>query len=334
MTNLFDYIKKYGNKSFFEKDLNDIDCMILSLIPYLEFTKFITSPKYKIRLGEALKLFLANYTAKEYYKRGLIERDCYSLAKKLVGKNRYSNILIYNYEYRNNETQQFGAMCMKLPNNTIFIAFEGTEDTLVGWEEDFALCYQFPVRSQVDAINYLNKAIKIYDGPIIVGGHSKGGHLALVSSMFSHLFIKNKIKKIYNFDGPGLRKKELASLKYKLMERKLRHIVPNYTLFGLLLRHTEKYEVVKANKKGILAHSLFSWEVKDDKLVKTKLSTISKNLDKSVNIWLDDHNDAKRKYMFQAMFELLRRANIKSLMETTKISNAINIIKMSKHFII
>ena len=101
---------------------------------------------------------------------------------------------------------------------------------MVGWEEDFKLSYEFPVPAQTDAIKYLNKNISLFDKKVIVCGHSKGGNLSLVGSMYTNFLKRTKIKEIYSFDGPGLRKKEFLSKRFKQTEKKYKHFICNQSM--------------------------------------------------------------------------------------------------------
>ncbi len=332
MSNIFDYVKEYGNKTFFEVEFNEVDASILSLLTYLDFNNIVSNKKNTSHLGNVLEYFLNYYDIKSFQKRGLIQKNIIKLCKVLKNTLRYKDILLYNYIYKISFDEQFSAITMKLPNNTIVIAYEGTDHNLVGWEEDFAMCYKFPVSAETDAIKYLNKCTSILDKDIIVLGHSKGGHLAMIASMYCNPLIKLKIKSIYNFDGPGLRQKEISSSKYKSIIKKLNHIVPNYSVVGLLLRHNESFKTIKSNRKDLFAHSIFTWEVNKSDFEVTGLSKLSKNLDQSIIIWLDQHSDNEREKIVKDIFSYLRKHSITNIKDLTKIKNVLLLIKNHKDF--
>lgn len=330
MANLEKYIEKYGNTSFYKKEFNDIDAVILSNILYLDLEGIVNENKNAISLQEAISKFLYYCDYKEFLTRGFVQNDVYKLATMLLNKKRYAEIKLQQYKRIVNDTEQFCAMCYRLPNHKLVVGFEGTDHNLSGWEEDLAMAYEYPIPSQKDAIIYLNSVVGLFDNNITVLGHSKGGNLALVSSMYAKKYIQMKIKTIYSFDGPGLRKKEFTSKNFKRVEPKLKHIIPNYSVFGLLLRHNDSFQVVHSTKKDIYAHSIFTWQIEEDHFEEGKLSTISKNLDKSIIIWLEQHDDETRKKIAKAIFSTLRKSGIKNFMETTKIKNVITILKNSK----
>ena len=74
---------------------------------------------------------------------------------------------------------QFAALTFRLSDGaTLYLAFRGNDDTLVGWKECFAMSYAFPVPAQALAQDYLQVAQR-HPGRLRVGGHSKGGNLAV-----------------------------------------------------------------------------------------------------------------------------------------------------------
>jgi len=327
---LFDYIKKYGHLSFDDKKLTEVDAGILSLISYLDLYNIVPENKNAVKLQNCFTYFLNYFDLKKFKKRGYAYKDIIKLCRTIKDLPRYKDILLYNYIYKISFDEQFCAITMKLPNNIVIINFEGTDHNLCGWEEDFAMFSKFPVSCEIDAIKYINKSISLFDKEVIVLGHSKGGHLSLVASMFTHPLLKKKIKKIYSFDGPGLRKKEMESTRYKSIENRYNLIIPSYSIVGLFLRHTDKLNVVKCTRKDLYAHSIFNWEIDDDTFKKGKLSKLSTNLDKSIILWLDEHDDEKRAKINKDVFDFLRANGITNMNELMKFKTIISLIKNNK----
>lgn len=330
MTNIIDYVKKYGDYSFEDEEFNEIDAAVLSLLSYVDFYNIVSTKKKSVSLKNALDYFFNNYDLKLFVKRGFSRKELLSLCKIIKDKERYKDIILYNYVYKIGFDEQFSAVTMKLPNNAIVISYEGTDHNLVGWEEDFAMCYKFPVPCEIDAVKYINKNISLFDKDVIVLGHSKGGHLSMIASMYANLMNRFKIKKVYNFDGPGLKKKEIESRKYKRIEDKLFNIVPNHSIVGLLLRHTDNLNIVKSMRKDLYAHSIFNWEVQDNHFKTTTLSKISKDLDKSIIMWLDEHSIKDREDIVKSIFEYLRKNGVSDVTNLSKIKTLITLIKNSK----
>ena len=326
MYDIFGYIKKYGNVSFKDKEFNVIDSMIFSAITYIDYSNIVG--KKKVNLSFALRNFLCIYSIKDYIRSASVEKETIKLAKLMIKSKRYSEVEVYNYEYKLTDVEQFGAITFKMPDGNVFVSYLGTDDNMVAWFEDFNMIHQFPVPAQKDAIKYLNKTVSLFDKKVFVGGHSKGGNLGLVAAMYCNPFIRLKIKKIISLDGPGLRYKEITSKRYKKVHERYEHIIPNYSVIGLLLRHAGTYKVVKSKSiSPAESHLVFSWMLEDDNIKEVKLSSVSKKLDNSILIWLDEHDDVTRREMVYRVFSAIREAGITNVKHFGNLKNLYNLIK-------
>ena len=315
MKSIINYIEKYGDITFKEKSIGEVDYAILSVLSYLNFDGIIYSNLTKVKLGDAVKSFFDKYPEEVLENHGVGLKDSYTIAKSLIDKKRYCNLELYNYVYELDETIQFSAMFINIDKDNIFISIEGTDDEVVGWKEDFQLSYQFPIPAQRRCRDYLNKYISLFsEKKYVISGHSKGGNLALVGAMYMNVLKQHKIKAIYSFDGPGLRYEETKSFRYLSLKSKYHLIVPNYTVVGLLLNNKEDYKIVESNKKGIWSHSVINWKVNDDHFVQTKeLSTFSKRIDDAITNWLDPLDYETRKSFVEDIFMIFERCNIETL---------------------
>ena len=329
MENVFDYIKKYGDLTFKEKGFNDVDNLIFTYLSYLNYANTNLIEK-ELTLNEMSLEYLENNRFKDVAKLGFAQKQAYKMIEVLKDKIRYKDIILSNYVYDITDRMQFSALTFKISKKLKYICFEGTDEFLSGWMEDLELACFFPVPSQEKAIEYVNKSVKLFGSKVIIGGHSKGGNLALVSAMFMKWYKKFKVKKVYNNDGPGLRKKEFESKKYKKLKKKYMHIVPEYSMIGVLLRHDD-YTVVKSMTKSILAHSIENWMIKDDKLILGELSSKSKKIEASLISWLDMHDDEDRIKIVNTLFKIIDDSKIKTLPEIKKINNIISIVKSVKN---
>lgn len=327
--NLFNYIEKYKDKSFNEVKFNEIDNMIFSGLAYLNFTNIVDNNDSYISLYEAGSIFIGKNKYKDVKKLGIAQKDGYNILKNIYNSERYSNILLNNYIYIGDENEQFSAITFKINDDLKYVSFEGTDNLLSGWKEDFEMSYKFPVAAQKYAIYYLNKVIKYFDKTVIVGGHSKGGNLALVSAMHLNFIKRKKVMAIYNNDGPGLRKKEIESNKYKRIKDKYIHIIPDYSYIGILLRNTND-KVIKSSKKNILSHDMLNWQINDKELINSELSNISKKFRESTLSWLNVHNDEQRRITFETVFTSLEDAGVYYTKDIRKIRSVISIVENLK----
>ena len=319
---LFDYAKKY-NYTFTLKKFNEVDNLILATLIYLDFSKNLGDDE-KITLGE-----LADRYIKAYKKDK--EITAVRVANKLIrivkDNPRFKDILVYNYVYKSDDYSQFSAITFEF-GNTIYIAYEGTDELVSGWEEDFDMAHTFPVKAHKEAIKYLNP-YTFTKKNIILGGHSKGGNLALVAGMLSNIILRSKIINIYSNDGQGLRKTELNSVKYKRIRRKFIHLIPQNSIIGLLFRHQDDI-VIKANALTLFSHIPSTWKVVDDHFERTELVKSSLIFDKGLSMWLDKYNYTDRKKFIKEVFNVFRENGITSTVQLrNNFKDVVNIIRSS-----
>ena len=325
---VFDYIKKYGGKTFNEKEFTEIDNIIFSVLPYLNFNETdinnIKNPTIEI-IG---KQYLKKHTLKEVSKYGFSAKDAYKILTKIIDTNRYKNIILYDYVY-NNKGMQFSALTFKISKKLIYISFEGTDQFISSWKESFNLLASFLVPAHYEAIKYVNKHIKLFGPKVIIGGHSKGGNLALVSSIYTKFYKRFKIKTIYNNDGPGLRIEEFKSKKYQKIKNKYIQFIPNNSMIGILLRNKE-HCVIKSKALSFFSHSMSTWCIDDDKFIRTNLFRSHHNLEKRIIEWTDNHTDEERREAVNTIFDTLERCGIEDTMTLVKFKSIIKIIKELK----
>ena len=304
--NYFAFIDKYGKVTYKDKKETEIDILLFSQLAYLPMDNIDFKNNQKYTLEE-----IATSIDRSVFLESLIaQRNALKLLDTIKDLPRFKEIKVADYSYLMDENSQFGAVTFILPNKQIVIAFQGTDNTIAGWKEDAILSYKYPTTSQELAGSYVEKIISKYKRLVIICGHSKGGNLALVGAMRTTLLKKLAIKEIYSFDGPGLRENEFNSNQYKQVRRKLHNIIPDESMVGVLFNQ-ENLDVIKSNAKGIMQHATTSWQVEDDKLVRTNKSALSDNLDKAIYDWLSNYNLEQRKLIIDETFGLLEKSNIK-----------------------
>ena len=304
--NYFAFIDKYGNVTYKDKKETEIDILLFSQLAYLPMDNIDFKNNQKYTLEE-----IATSIDRSVFLESLIaQRNALKLLDTIKDLLRFKEIKVTDYSYIMDENSQFGAVTFILPNKKIVIAFQGTDNTIAGWKEDAILSYKYPTTSQELAGSYVEKIISKYKRSVIICGHSKGGNLALVGAMRTTLLKKLAIKEIYSFDGPGLRENEFDSNQYKQVRKKLHNIIPDESMVGVLFNQ-ENLDVIKSNAKGIMQHATTSWQVEDDKLVRTNKSALSDNLDKAIYDWLSNYDLEQRKLIIDETFGLLEKSNIK-----------------------
>lgn len=127
------------------------------------------------------------------------------LLASLAESPRFQNMEIMMYVNQiDTETQtQFPVITVLIDEDRYFISFRGTDNTLVGWKEDFNMGFVCPVPAQELALHYVEKIAHSVSGRFIIGRHSKGGNLAAYTSACCSNDVQERIEKVYNYDGPG-----------------------------------------------------------------------------------------------------------------------------------
>lgn len=304
--NYFAFIDKYGKVTYKNKKETEIDILLFSQLAYLPMDNIDFKNNQKYTLEE----IATNIDRSVFLESLIAQRNALKLLDTIKDLPRFKEIKVTDYSYIMDENSQFGAVTFILPNKKIVIAFQGTDNTIAGWKEDAILSYKYPTTSQELAGSYVEKIISKYKRSVIICGHSKGGNLALVGAMRTTLLKKLAIKEIYSFDGPGLREKEFNSNQYKQVRKKLHNIIPDESMVGVLFNQ-ENLDVIKSDAKGIMQHATTSWQVEDDRLVRTNKSTLSDNLDKAIYDWLSNYDLEQRKLIIDEVFGLLEKSNIK-----------------------
>ena len=314
---LFEYIDKYGDYSFEDKEINEVDNMIFSFLSYVNLQNIELSEKETLE-SVSKKVFSIYRIGK---KSIIAEKDALRLLKAIMNKKRYKDCLLFNYIYEVDDDSQFSVITIEYLKNHIYISFEGSDEMISSWYEDFLLSYQYPTKSHVKAVEYL-KRYTLSKYSIILGGHSKGGNIALVAAMNTNPFVKSKITDIYSMDGPGLLPEILNSKKYKRIERKYHHIVPENSLVGMLLENTNEV-VIKTTASGILAHDILYWEITNNYITRSRLSYFSRTLRKSLNKYIYSLTKDELEEVIKQLGDICKKLNIKSLVEIMDDNNKI-----------
>ena len=314
--NVIEYIKKYGDITIEEKPLNDADKLLFGLLSYVYYNGACPfNDRHKATISEVAKEFFEYKTRAELKKNILAIRGSIKLLNLIKDKKRYKDLLMYNDVYIADESQQFSAVCIEINPKLVYVSFEGTDQMLSGWEEDAKMVYMFPVKAHRHAIKYLNRHFTFRCCDIIVGGHSKGGNLALIASMYCNHAVRKKIKEVYSYDGPGIRKKQLASNRFKKIEDRYHHIVPYNSVVGMLMNNTNNHIVIKTSGSGLMGHYAEKWQFEDCMFKKVKLSRASRILDMGIDTWTDRYTDKEFKLFTEQVFNMFKKENITSLLE-------------------
>lgn len=315
--NILDYIKT-NLKTISELTFNEIDSLILSQFCYLNFKNIIPSLEENmdgLQIKELYKMELFNQMINPTGKPELNQE----LLNLLSASPRFREIkLNYHINIENEETQ-FSATTFILNNNTIYIGIRGTDGTLVGWEEDFDLAFKSPIPSQIQSKLYIEKIIKKYPNhTIYIGGHSKGGNLAIYGAMMQKN--NSQIQKIFSHDGPGFSEDITKTNEYKKIEKKIFKTIPSSSLVGMLLESTHNYKIIKSSAhSGILQHDPYSWQIENNSFIEVEqLSKDAIFMNQTINQWLSQINQEKRALFVNTLFNILESTEQDSFKDISK----------------
>lgn len=277
MFTIYDYLDYYKNCSFEEVGFNQMDAMLFACLVYLPIKSFSENKSYKDFVSYAYTFYKDDYN-------GVMKPSSFALLNKIKTSKRYENIIISNFEsVRNNDTQ-FGAMSVRF-NDNLLIAFKGSDSSLISWIENLRLNYQYPTYTQSKGIKYAKDNILDSDKNVYLVGHSKGGNLAMCAGMEIPSGLRDKVKVIYNFDGPGFLKKEYEK-KFNLIKEKVVNIVPSGSVVGMCL-YNDNFKSVKSKDLAFGEHYPVGWGVFGEFFVKTSLSRVSKQIHEMTTTNLD-----------------------------------------------
>ena len=277
MFTIYDYLDYYKNCSFEEVEFNQMDAMLFACLVYLPIKSFSENKSYKDFVSYAYTFYKDDYS-------GVMKPSSFALLYKIKSSKRYENIIISNFKnVRNNDTQ-FGAMSVRF-NDNLLIAFKGSDSSLISWIENLRLNYQYPTYTQSKGIKYAKDNILDSDKNVYLVGHSKGGNLAMCAGMEIPSGLRDKVKVIYNFDGPGFLKKEYDK-KFNLIKEKVVNIVPTGSVVGMCL-YNDNFKSVKSKDLAFGEHYPVGWGVFGEFFVKTSLSRVSKQIHEMTTTNLD-----------------------------------------------
>jgi hypothetical protein len=311
MANIFDYLAWRGDLDFKQAPFNPVDNIILTHLSYIPFDTIVPGPEEKkvITIAEAAESFARTIRHNSSrFDNIMISKDDPALLASMGESKRYRNLGLTGYVNQIDTIQekQFAALTILTARKTPFVTYRGTDNTLIGWKEDFNMSFSEEVPAQGEAVRYLEQISGRFCGPIRIGGHSKGGNLAVYASSFCSKKIQKRIYEIYSNDAPGFRPNVIMKDGYLAIKDKIFSFVPETSIIGMLFEHESNYTVVKSVQTGILQHDVYSWEVtRNDVVQLDRVNRESRFVDRTVREWLSSLNNEQREGFTEALFSIL-----------------------------
>ena len=232
----------------------------------------------------------------------------HSFVRTVAANPRFSGLRVGAFAERfdTDEQTQTAALTFLLPDGTLVLSFRGTDDSLVGWKEDFNMAFQYPVPAQRMAADYICAVAKLWPGDMILTGHSKGGNSAVYAAMNAPAKIRKRIAAVYSLDGPGFPEHVVTSEPYLSTVSKVHKIVPDSSIIGMVLETPEPCVVVKADCEGLMQHFAFAWQVDGDAFVRVDdIAPSSHEFNSSFNRWMTGLSREEREHAVDALFQVI-----------------------------
>ena len=319
MKNMLDYIKEFGHVSFEERAFSEIDALVLTELEYLPLEKVVP-------IDENGENFVTVKEIAEYmkeHKKQLFDEnpmmmtpERHEVSQIIADAPRFQSMKFFGVvsEWDKDTTKQFAAITVEVEPGVRLVIFRGTDDTLIGWKEDFLMTYSPLVAAQTDAKEYLAKQASLWGGDLMISGHSKGGNLAIYAAATQEEDVQLRIVDIFCFDSPGLYRSVLETKGYQNIVPLAMRYIPQDALVGLMLESEVPYVIVKSNAVGAMQHSAMTWGIEDGQFIKVeKLTKNSLLNDQTFKKWTESVSDEELELFWNVFFELLFTVGIETV---------------------
>ena len=320
MANMLDYLDWRGDLPFSMIPMGEADALILSCLSYINYQGIVSAEdSEKVTLREASEKFFELHSKEELDADTSFIRNMPLVLKKAAATLRYKDALLSCYQDITDTEKdvQFAAVKITMPDGNIFLSFRGTDDTIVGWKEDFKLSVG-RVEAQTMAVSYTEQVIqetaccpKVY-----LGGHSKGGNLAEYAAAFCRDDLQEAITNVYDMDGPGFSRIVLQNPRFAAIKDRVKFYVPGFSIIGMLMYHDQAPVVVQSSDRTIMAHDAMTWQIFGPDFVKLEaISETAAFFDNSLNEWVDSLGAEKRIHFINDFFGVIEASGCTTLTE-------------------
>ncbi len=318
---IIEYLKEYANVSLKDEPMNDVDSLVLCQFSYLKFdglVPLVTENSRSVSLQQIYEHpdYEKLYGDERYEKenRALFEAMRKCVRFRSMKLNCYINIIRTQSDF---ETQ-FSAVTFLLEDGSMYVAYRGTDETIIGWKEDFNMAFLSPVPGQEYAVKYLHMVTSRLPRDFYIGGHSKGGNLALYAAMKCMPQVQDRIIKIYSMDGPGFRPEVLEKLDFGRIEERTCKILPHSSLVGMLFEKDIRYQVVESRTFGLAQHNPFTWLVKEGHFVTVSdIYETRRFMDDTLNEWILSRDEQSLRTFVDTLFLILSASEADNLIDLT-----------------
>ena len=307
-TTVADYLTWRGDIPFSVDPFNEVDNLVLCIVSYINFRRFpellTRNPREAVLLSDICQKLTV-----EDEQLGLSQLSYIPVVQQAAQTERFAGTRMFAFEDRSDEEaqMQFAAVTFLLPDKSVFVAFRGTDTSLVGWKEDFNMSYRESVPAQVRAAEYTAEIMRLCRfHKVRIGGHSKGGNLAAWAGLHLPHRDYGRLLAVYNNDGPGFSRSMTERPEYALLKDKLHTFIPESSIVGVLLEHCEDYTVIASTARSIMQHEALSWCTERNRFIHLEeRSAMGRRSDDVLRDWIGSMTPQERKDFTDAFFEIL-----------------------------
>ncbi len=313
MSCMLDYIAWRGDLPLEADGFNPVDAAILARFSYMPFEYFAAAPQGFLPVAELAARALSDGRLDLEGRWKLRDRE---LMEAMGASRRFGTLEagLFTERFDEQVQTQFSAITVKLSPEMSYIAFRGTDNTIVGWKEDLNMSYLCPIPGQRLAAETVNSVAGLVKGRLILGGHSKGGNLACYAGAFCEEPVQDRIQAVYNFDGPGFFDNILETPAYKRIYPRIHTFVPQFSVVGMLLGRDEESLVVHSTESGLHQHDIYSWEMLGNRFI--QMGTVtggSKFVDSALKGWIAQMTPEQFELFADAIYKVMADTNARTL---------------------
>lgn len=321
MRNIVAYMAE-EQRTFAESPFNPVDSLVFSTLAYLNYEAspcLPPSPAGHVLLHDVV--MLSDWEALSFGSWMEDAKGTAAFLRALSSSRRMRDIRVSFYVSERSDVveKQFSAVTLSFPGaegTTAYLAFRGTDGSFAGWKEDFNLCFKEVIPSQRTALAYASGVASAFEGPLILGGHSKGGNLAEYAALTLDAGAFDRVRAVFNHDGPSFLDDPSPRIDDPRFVGRLHKTVPESSAFGMILERRSDYRVVKSSALSVFQHEPFTWQVEgDDFVYQEALNPSAVFFDEALDAWLRGKTPEERERFIDAIYELLASTEANSWAE-------------------
>lgn len=310
MENMLTFVENYRNTDFTQMPFSVVDSLILSQVSYSDYSN---SPFVLKEFSVALSHFYKNCDVETILTHTMMKDGDRLLIKSLKLGGRHGDLRASNFVDIVDEKDgiQFSAILFELGNDEYYIAFRGTDNTVAGWKEDMNLTHLDKIPAQKAALQYALNIFGEFAGNFYIGGHSKGGNLAVYVAMNLPSPYKERLLEVHNFDGPGFMEEVYQSSKYQGIRSLVHKYVPESSVIGMLWERDDNYIVIQSGEKGLLQHDPYSWLIRDKEFIQSDdVDSYAKYWKRALEHWIEELSFEERERLIDIIFDMILETGI------------------------